>query len=368
MYNNYKPHVSESKMHAVLQRKSLFGSIVESVFDAQAANFWLKKMNSIWSVNESLGRIVEKRETAKETVSLKIQINKKFQMGQAGQHHPVIIKHNGRRYERTYSLTRIDDEHVLLTVKKVVNGIVSTWLCEQSELGDVIEFGLPYGDMLIDSNNAPLLLLAAGSGITPMYSLVKALVESKQISDISVKLMYWVKKHDDVAFKDELESWAIQYPNFQLHIFYTQEQSADARLSSKYLQFIDNLAEKIVYSCGPSGFVATVEQVFSEAKVLKSEAFSFSPVVIDEVGFITVTLSKSNQSVSIPKGQSILLGLEQQNIKPVHGCRMGVCNKCACNKAQGSTKNLVNGAENKEPGNLLKICVNSAQTDLVIDL
>lgn len=355
-------------MHAVLQRKSIFGSIVETIFDAQAANFWLKKMNPIWSVNESLGRIVEKSETAKETVSLKIQINKKFQMGLAGQHHPVIVKHNGCRYERTYSLTRLDDEHVLLTVKKLDNGIVSTWLCEQSELGDVIEFGLPYGDMLIESNNSPLLLLAAGSGITPMYSLVKTLVESKQIQDSPVKLMYWVKKYDDVAFKDDLESWAIQHPNFKLHIFYTQEQTFDARLSSKYLQYIDNLAEMSVYSCGPSGFVSTAEQVFAQAKLIKSEAFSLTPVVNDDVGFITVTLSKSNQSVSIPKGQSILLGLEQQNIKPMHGCRMGVCNKCACNKAQGSTKNLVNGAENKEPGNLLKICVNSAQTDLVIDL
>ena len=47
---------------------------------------------------------------------------------------------------------------------------------------------------------------------------------------------------------------------------------------------------------------------------------------------------------------------------------MGICNKCACNKAEGSTKNLVDGSQNNEPGNLLKICVNSAQTDLVIDL
>jgi hypothetical protein len=47
---------------------------------------------------------------------------------------------------------------------------------------------------------------------------------------------------------------------------------------------------------------------------------------------------------------------------------MGICNKCVCNKVEGSTKNLVNGGQNSEPGNLLKICVNSAQSDLVIDL
>ncbi len=355
-------------MHAVMQRKSVFGSIVESVFDAQAANFWLKKINPIWSMNESLGRIVEKSETASETVSLKIRVNKNFNMGQAGQHHPVIVKHDGRRYERSYSLTKLDDVHVLLTAKKVQKGIVSTWLCELSKIDDVIEFGLPYGDMLVESNHAPLLLLAAGSGITPMYSILTALLKTKQIENTPIQLMYWVKKYSDAAFKTELEQWATQYPNFKLHIFYTQEQEVDARLNTEHLQYIENLAETTVYSCGPSGFVAEAEQVFARAKVFKSEAFSLTPVINNETGFITVTLSKSNQTVSIPKGQSILLGLEQHNIKPTHGCRMGVCNKCACAKAQGSTKNLVNGAEHTEPGGLLKICVNSAQSDLVIDL
>ena len=47
---------------------------------------------------------------------------------------------------------------------------------------------------------------------------------------------------------------------------------------------------------------------------------------------------------------------------------MGICNKCACHKVEGHTQNIVNGQQNAEPGNLLKICVNSAQSDLVIDL
>ncbi len=87
-----------------------------------------------------------------------------------------------------------------------------------------------------------------------------------------------------------------------------------------------------------------------------------------DIGFVNVTLLKSKKVIAIPKGQSILTSLEQQNIKPTHGCRMGICNKCVCNKVEGSTKNMVNGSQNAEPGNVLKICVNSAQSDLVIDL
>jgi len=128
------------------------------------------------------------------------------------------------------------------------------------------------------------------------------------------------------------------------------------------------LEHSTVYACGSSGFVATAERLFASAKLFKSEAFSMSLNDEADTGFVNVTLTQSKKIVTIPKGQSILVSLEQQNIRPTHGCRMGICNKCACNKAEGSTKNLVNGAQNTEPGNLLKICVNSAQTDLVIDL
>ena len=355
-------------MHAIEKQKSPVNSIFDMVLGNATANFWLQKVNPLWSVQQALGKIVQKEQSATDVISLTIQVNRHFKMGQAGQHHPVIIEVKGRRYERTYSLTQLDAHHVLLTVKKVDKGIVSQWLTENIQVGDVIEFGLPYGDMLVPVGSNPLILLAAGSGITPMYSLIKACVEKNQIEQMPIHLLYWVKKHADVAFKAVFEQLSEQYPNFKFDVFYTQEAPSADRLNDEYLHLIQHLEQSTVYVCGPSGFVATAEQLFKKAQQFKSEAFSLTPIISDETGFINVTLTQSNKVIAIPKGQSILVGLEQQNIKPQHGCRMGICNKCACNKAQGSTKNLVNGQENMEPNNLLRICVNSAQTDLVIDI
>lgn len=367
MYNNLNPSSSEQMMHAVLPRKSSIGStLLDSVFDANAANFWLQKFNPLWSLNQSLGKIVKKQQAAKDTVSLTFRVNSRFEHAQAGQHHPVTIMQDGRRFERTYSLTQLDQQHVMLTVKKVHAGVVSQWFIDQAKVGDVVEFGRPYGDMLLPQDQSPLILLAAGSGITPMYSLIVDAL--KKDSNACIHLMYWVKTEADVAFKNIFDQFAQQHAQFKFEVFHTQTELADPRLNDSYVQRITNLAESTVYVCGPSGFVSAAESLFQNAKSFKSEAFSLSPLATDEVGFIQVTLTQSQKTVSIPKGQSILVGLEQQNIKPTHGCRMGICNKCACNKAQGSTKNLVNGATNTEPGNLLKICVNSAQTDLVIDL
>ena len=355
-------------MHVLEKAKKPLNALKDSVIDVNAVNFWLQKFNPLWSGNQALGKIVQKENAANEMVSLTIQVNRLFKFGLAGQHHPVFITVNGIRYERTYSLTKLDDQHVLLTVKKVNAGIVSSWLVEQAHVEDIIEFGQPFGDMTLAKAPSPLLLLAAGSGITPMLSMLKSLSQTKQFAEQPIQLMYWVKNYVDAAFKARFEEFAHLYPNFEYQIFFTQEEHADARLNESYAAKIENIAGHTVYACGPSGFVAQAEALFGHAQCFMSEAFSMSTLANDEIGFVNITLTKSNKTVSIPKGQSILASLEQQNVKPVHGCRMGICNKCVCNKAEGATKNLLNGAQNAEPGNTLKICVNSAQSDLVIDL
>lgn len=357
-------------MQLIAKSKSPITALVDVVIDLNSANFWLQKFNPLWSMNQALGVIRHKETVAQDTVSLTIQCNRHFQAGQAGQagqHHPVFVTIAGVRYERSYSLTQLDSQHMLLTVKKVDQGTVSSWLVEQANVGDVVEFGQPYGDMCVPEQKS-LILLAAGSGITPMYSLLKQMLHTNPMQQTQIQLMYWVKKYEDCAFQSQFEAWAQQYSNFSFSCFFTQEQPADARLNAEHIQQWGDLKNTAVYACGPSAFAAQVNQLCADAAVLKTEAFSMTPIANDDVGLVNITLLKSNKVIAIAKGQPILTSLEQQNIQAKHGCRMGICNKCACHKVEGSTRNLLNGMQNNQPGNLLKICVNSAQTDLTLDL
>ncbi|MFI7903868.1 ferredoxin reductase, partial [Acinetobacter baumannii] len=102
-------------MQAIEKRNSLFNSLTQAVFDKNMANFWLQKINPLWSVQHGLVQIVKKEFVAHDTVSLTLKCNRLVKMGAAGQHHPVIVEIAGRRYERTYSLTQIDAEHLRLT-------------------------------------------------------------------------------------------------------------------------------------------------------------------------------------------------------------------------------------------------------------
>lgn len=355
-------------MQAIEKRASLFNSMAQSVMNSHDANFWLQKINPLWSMNQPLAKVVKKQIVAKDMVSLILQCNRHVQRGVAGQHHPVTVEIAGRHYERTYSLMQVDADHLCLTVKKVDQGLVSSWLVDQSQTGDILRLGQPYGEMQQQVQTPRLLLLAAGSGITPMLSLIEAFCQSRQLKAIFVQLMYWVKTHEDAAYAEYLKEVAENFPNFTYQIFYTQQE--DQRLNQSHVNQLKSLNETTVYACGPSGFAATAETLFKHVASIQTEAFSLSQFDIDatDTGFINVTLTQSNKTIAIPKGQSILSSLEHQGIKPKHGCRMGICNKCACTKVQGATKNLLNGSANHEPSQLLKICVNSAQSDLVIDL
>ena len=355
-------------MQAIEKRASLFNSMAQSVMNSHDANFWLQKINPLWSMNQPLAKVVKKQIVAKDMVSLILQCNRHVQRGVAGQHHPVTVEIAGRHYERTYSLMQVDADHLCLTVKKVDQGLVSSWLVDQSQTGDILRLGQPYGEMQQQVQTPRLLLLAAGSGITPMLSLIEAFCQSRQLKAIFVQLMYWVKTHEDAAYAEYLKEVVENFPNFTYQIFYTQQE--DQRLNQSHVNQLKSLNETTVYACGPSGFAATAETLFKHVASIQTEAFSLSQFDTDatDTGFINVILTQSNKTLAIPKGQSILSSLEQQGIKPKHGCRMGICNKCVCTKAQGSTKNLLNGSANHEPSQLLKICVNSAQSDLVIDL
>lgn len=353
-------------------KNSFLDLISQSIYDAQAANFWLKKINPLWSTEQALGKIVEKTQHADNIVSLKLHCNQRMQFGKAGQHHSVTVEIEGRRYERSYSLTQLDQKHILLTLKKVENGIVSTWLCDTAKIGDVIEFGLPYGDMLLtQQSNKDIVILAAGSGITPMYSMLSAFVRQNQLNNYNIRLMYWAQRQQELIFQAQFTAWQAQYPNFKFEGFVTQEQPFDSRLNPDHINAIENLADKTVFACGSSGFVQQARQLCQNAKFFQSEAFSLTPLSHDQdddAGIVHITLTKSNKTVSIAKGQPILLGLEQAQIQPTHGCRMGICNKCTCKKVDGSTRNLNDSSENHEPNQNLRICVNTAKSDLILDL
>jgi len=83
---------------------------------------------------------------------------------------------------------------------------------------------------------------------------------------------------------------------------------------------------------------------------------------------VSLTLARSGRQLSVPRGRSLLESLEAHGIKPRHGCRMGICNTCSCDRVSGATRHLRTGDLQSESAQPVRICVSAPTTDLTLDL
>jgi ferredoxin len=137
-------------------------------------------------------------------------------------------------------------------------------------------------------------------------------------------------------------------------------------------QFIPNLDNSQVFACGNAGFVESIRELIGQ-KAVSFQAESFTPptfanVVSSTLGTVRVQLQASKKTLELSAGQPILNALEAQGIQVSSGCRMGICNTCACSKLSGITQDLTTGELTTEPQSALRLCVSRANSDLVLDL
>lgn len=348
-------------MHAYLQ------SLIPSVFSPAHFDFWAAHINPAWSWNRPLARILAREATAAGYMTLVLKPNRHVPPFAAGQHVNVSTEIAGRRVTRSYSPSRIPGQPGLfgITVKRMEGGKASTWLHEQARVGDVLEIGPAFGEMVLPADAQNLVFLAAGSGITPFISLLRDW--ETQGTKGRLTLLYWARTRAELCFARELEDLAARHDNFRVHFLLTQEAQAGRINAAQLAAHIPEPALSQVFACGPAGFVDEARRLSTAAQGFLGEAFSLPAPAASSDARVQVHLSRSNRTLSVPQGQPLLLALEEQGLSPAYGCRMGICNTCVCTRESGTTELLRTGEREQEPG-ALRICVSAACSDLTIDL
>lgn len=365
-------------------------------------DFWASHLDPAWSLERPLARIVGRRQESHDTVTLLLAPNRHWRGFAPGQHLSVGAEVEGVRISRSYSLSDVPraDGRLAVTVRHLPGGKLSSHLCHPARMGEVLELGPAFGEMTLPSAPAgSLLFMAAGSGITPLMALVRA--QAAQGMPVPLTLVYSARTRADLCFVDELRRLADTHPNFTVHFALTREvaRAADASTGHVNAPFgndgsghrgnaasasdesfgrvdaallarrVPALAERIVYACGPGEFVAHARSLLAtRVREFQAEAFTPPPRVIEEGGHVQLTLTASGRMLAVPRGMPLLAALEAEGLKPAAGCRMGICNSCACAKQSGTSRDLHTGEANPEPLSALKLCVSSAVSDLVIDL
>ena len=352
-------------------RRLLKPVVAPAVFD-----FWASRLNPAWSWERPLARVVAREQASRDAVTLVLKPNRHWRGFQPGQHLNVGAEIGGSRVTRSYSLTgpARADGRIAITVKGIEGGKLSQYLCREARIGEVLELGKAFGDMTLPQRlDGRWLFLAAGSGITPLMAMTRTL--AAQGMPVPLDLVYWARNREELCFAAELRALAANHANFKVHFVLTREAElvegeARGRIGRALIDsLLDDAGERHVYACGPGGFVGIARSLFSAtAPTFHAEAFTPPPRVVEDSGNVQVTLAASGRTLTLARGESLLTALEAQGLKPASGCRMGICNTCACGKSSGTTRNLDTGDLAEESISALKLCISSAVSDLVLDL
>jgi ring-1,2-phenylacetyl-CoA epoxidase subunit PaaE len=166
-------------------------------------------------------------EETKDAISIAFEQPEQKIQYTSGQFLTLIIPINGKEVRRAYSLcsSPFVDEDLVVTVKRVDDGLMSNWLPENLSKGDFLRVMEPMGSFTTEydeNNKRHLVMFSGGSGITPMMSIIKSLLIQEPESIIS--LIYANRDEDSIIFKDELEKWQRKYEG-RLHVIHTLDDA-----------------------------------------------------------------------------------------------------------------------------------------------
>lgn len=330
----------------------------------------LRACNRGWSLQRVFARVEARQWVADDMLELRLRPNAHWRGARPGQHLQLFVERDGVRHSRSYSLTRIAEDGCLeFAVKLQPGGRISSFLLQRLCVGDVLELGQPDGDLSWPADDRGVLLLAAGSGLTPLLGLLREALAHGYGGPVT--LLHYVRERGQKAFVVGLEALARQYPNLELRWALSGDAALDGELSGRFQRdHVADLDGRHVLACGPGGFVETVRQALgTSSRSLQVE--SFSPPVWDDrepAKAVSVRFARSALQVAGDSRRSLLEQAESHGLRPVHGCRQGVCTRCTCTLVSGCVRDLRSGELFSEPGQPIRICVSAPQGDLTVDL
>ena len=264
---------------------------------------------------------------------------------QAGQFLSLRLPWKDSFLDRSYSLSSSPGEgfQLTITVKRVVDGRASNLLNDTLKIGDIVDVAPPSGRFIPTSNNNPITLFAAGSGITPIISIIRHTLKQ---TELSISLFYANSNDNQIIFEQEFAQLSQEYPhrfNCLHHL-----SSKDGRVNVTALKdFIGNKIEQDFFICGPGGFMDLTENVlqklgvndkdiFIERFISDTESTLESETLINRnIASFNAILDNEQHSVPYLDGKTLLESMLAHNLKPAYFCQKARCGMCTVTMRTG---------------------------------
>jgi ferredoxin-NADP reductase len=359
------PQVSAGRRRAL--------GLVRSFTSPLLPDDYLELINPLWSTRELRGRIERVERETPDAVTVLIKPGWEWPGHRPGQYLRLGIEVDGIHHWRAYSLTSDPeraDGRIAITPKLVPEGKVSPFLFGRVRPGAIVRLGGVEGTFVLpEPLPRRLLFISAGSGITPIMSMLRSLAREGGLED--VVHLHCARTADGVIFGRELRELDMARAGYRLHERITGEHG---RVTPEQLDDLcPDWRKREAFLCGPAGLLEAMSERWrsdGDAGLLHVEHFQPDARVGDgergQGGVIR--FCSSDIEASSDGEQPILLAGENAGVTLPFGCRMGICHTCVGRLRSGQVRDLRTGRVHGQSGEMLQTCVNAPEGAVEIDL
>ncbi|OEK08191.1 hypothetical protein A8C32_01635 [Flavivirga aquatica] len=270
-------------------------------------------------------------------------------------HVPIDKLVNKRAY--SFSSNPYTDKDLKITIKRVDKGLVSNYLHNNLKVGDKLEVDDPAGSFFIEPESKAkkqYVLFAGGSGITPMFSIVKSILTEEK--DSNILLVYANQTIASIIFHDEIKALENQYPErFSVeHIISANKESqanyhsglaTNKLLGEIFAKHQLSYSEHTYMICGPFGYMEKIKAILKENGIqrekIKIEVFKMPVVKVTGkklLSEVTLKIEGEEHQIKVRGDKSILQQAMSNSIVIPYSCRSGMCSTCKAKCVSGEVK------------------------------
>jgi len=307
-----------------------------------------------------------------------------------GQYITIKKEIDGKELRRAYSICSSEKSNsIRIGIKAVDNGTFSIFATTKLTEGDILEVSPPEGRFILnpESDGQYYLAFAAGSGITPVLSMLKSVLETE--NNNKFVLVYGNKSPAVTMFKDEIDELSAKHSD-RLFVYYSfseanEEDALFGRIDTSTVNFIIKNKHKGIdfdefFLCGPEDMIDKVKSDLLDKKISEDnihfELFSTKVeekdaiVSLDGEALITVVLDDEEETFSMKKEKSILEVVLAKGLDAPYSCQGGICSSCLAQVTEGKAvmdANSILSDEEVEEGLILTCQAHPTTDKITID-
>jgi len=332
-----------------------------------------------WRADRFRSHIMDVREESADMYSLVIKPNSKWKGFKAGQYVELTVEKDGAWMSRYFSISSSPAYFektglIELSIRIQEDGRITPWLPKALKAKSVVNLSQAMGEFTLNPEHQTVCMIAGGSGITPFRSMLQQLDMARPShGNQFITLMYYARSSEHFLFEQEFKSIAGNNSNIELKLINSEQQG---NITASQLE-VHALAENDThfYICGPSPMIVLARKLLKDLNVSDThvhyEFFGPEPVSLNvQTDGAAILFERSSKQIESQANEtSTLLEIAEENdLKPVSGCRMGVCHQCICQKKTGVVYNTKTQTYSDTGAQEIQLCISVPVNDVVLDL